>query len=129
MIATIVTNPNFAINAKSLPEYIAFASFANGVYLLNELAQGKADTPYGRLWQGHEGSLMSYCVVLYQHLNTTVTNEDIRYWLLGFKRRMNLLGIETNDNAPAWTTDVALHEKHKQFLKSEDESFLSPCGL
>ena len=129
MIATIVTNPNFAINAKSLPEFIAFASFANGVFLLEKLAQGKADTPYGILWQGHEGSLMSYCVVLYQHLNATMVEEDGRVCLLGLKRKMNLLGIETNDNAPAWTTDIALHERHKQFIKSEDERLLNPCGL
>lgn len=121
MNATIVINSNFPLSAQALPTPLAVASFKNGVDILERLQAGIVETPYDYLWKGHNGSLMSYCLVMFDALRDKVALED----LMECKRRLNLLKVDTNDDAPMWTMDDNVLNQHKRYIESNDEALLT----
>ncbi len=121
MNGTIVTNPNYFLNAQQLPLDLALSSLLNGVDILERLHSGQVVTPYDRLWNGHKGSLASYCTVLCYALQGKVDYEDF----MPAKRRLNALKIETNDDAPQWTMDERVNAQHQRYIETHDEALLT----
>ena len=121
MDVTLLVETNFLRNARILPPNLLLESVHSGVSLLNCLYLGVTDLPqYAKLWQGHEGSLMSYCLIGIDVIRETLGPVQA----VKVKRRLNPIPIEPNDDAPIWASDPNIHAAHKRYIESGDEACL-----